>query len=99
MSATPISTDYVRESVSIRKNFYKKLYSLLLPNHLKYTERLEETQITVKLTKYRCCREPTTMFRKINTGLNIIQYGNSPKWLNESIFGVFILSNMQFQSI
>jgi hypothetical protein len=46
MTATPISTGYVREGVLIHDNLCKKQLDILLRNHLKHKKRLTETQIT-----------------------------------------------------
>ena len=77
MSATPISTDYVRDRVLFRSIKNSKGAQLNSIEPLKYKKQLEETQITMKLTKYGCCHKLTVVFRKINAGLNIIQNAHS----------------------
>lgn len=62
----------------IHDNLCKKLYDMLLRNHLKHKKHLTGTQIAVEFPEFRCCRKLTGVFRKNNIGLDVIEIRQFP---------------------
>jgi len=67
-----------------------------LPGNNCVAQELNPIGITTGLTKHERCGMSTSVFSKINTALNNIQYSRYPKRRKAGIPGMFIFRNMQF---